>query len=88
MGAPLKRGADHALARLHPGQQLVLVLPILRTASWVAPWTKLVKKRSKQWERALDHDPRLAREQAIPHLSGSRLPHGVRVVLFRRLAQR
>ena len=86
--ARVRRTAGVFVRALKPGQQLVLVVPILRTASWVAPWTNLVKKRSKQWERTLDHDPRLAREQAIPHLSHSRLPHGVRVVLYRRLAQR
>jgi hypothetical protein len=71
---------------LKPGQQLVLVLPILRTASWVAPWTKLVRRRTVNWERVLDRAPQLQREGAIPHLAHTRLPHGVRVVLFRRLS--
>jgi hypothetical protein len=84
--ARVRATASTFIRALHAGQQLVLVQPILRTASWVAPWTYLVKRRSKQWERALDSDRRLARESAIPHLSHSRLPHGVRVVLYRRLA--
>lgn len=76
--------ANRFIKALKPGQQLVLVQPILRTASWVAPWTELVKRRSKQWERVLTADPRLAREAAVPHLGHSRLPHGVRIVLYRR----
>ena len=62
----------------------MLVLPIIRTASWNAPWTKLVRRRSKQWERVLNHDPRLTREAAVPHLGTSKLPHGVRIVLYSR----
>jgi mannosyltransferase len=71
---------------LRPGQQLVLALPILRTASWNADWTKLVKWRSKEWERVTDRDRNLVRERAVPHLSHSRLPHGIRIVLYRKLA--
>jgi hypothetical protein len=81
--------AERFIRALQSGQQLVLVQPILRTASWTAPWTRLVKKRSKQWERLLNSDPRLARQAQIPHLGHSNLPHGIRVVLYRRLpAQR
>lgn len=76
--------ANRFIKALKPGQQLVLLQPILRTASWIAPWTKLVKQRSKQWERVLNADPRLSREAAVPHLGHSRLPHGVRVVLYSR----
>lgn len=76
--------ANRFIKALKPGQQLVLLQPILRTASWVAPWTELVKQRSKQWERVLNADPRLSREAAVPHLGRSRLPHGVRVVLYSR----
>jgi len=84
--ARVRPTANRFVRALQPGQQLVLVQPILRTARWTAPWTRLVKKRSKQWERALDADARLTRESAIPRLGTSRLPHGVRVVLYRREA--
>jgi hypothetical protein len=76
--------ADRFIRALRPGQQLVLVQPILRTARWHAPWTELVRRRAIQWERVLNHDPRLHREQSIPHFRNTRLPHGVRVVLYRR----
>jgi hypothetical protein len=75
--------ADTFIKALKPGQQLVLMQPILRTASWVAPWTALVRKRSVQWERLLDRDPRLERVAAVPHLGDTGLPKGVRLVLYR-----
>lgn len=79
--------AENFIDVLRPGQQLVLALPIIRSASWTAPWTSLVLTRSKQWVRVLDADRRLVRERAIPHLGNSRLPHGIRIVLYRKLAQ-
>jgi mannosyltransferase len=77
------RTADTLIAALRPGQQLVLMQPILRTASWVAPWTSLVRERSVQWERLLNRDPRLQRLAAVPHLGDTRLPRGVRLVFYR-----
>lgn len=69
---------------LSRGRQLVLVLPIIRSASWHAPWTRLVRRRSRQWERLLDNDARLLRVAAVPHLGSRSLPRGIRVVLYRR----
>ena len=60
--ARVKRTANTFIRALKPGQQLVLVQPILRTATWNAPWTRLVRRRSKQWERVLGRDRRLSRE--------------------------
>jgi hypothetical protein len=80
---------DRFVRALRPGQQLILAQPILRTASWRAPWTKLVKRRAIAWERILEADPRLTRVAAIPHLRGhGPLPRGIRVVLYRREAPR
>lgn len=62
---------------------VVLMLPILRTAGWGAPWTALVKKRSLQWEKAMNSSPRLVRIGQVPHLSHQRVPRGVRAVLYR-----
>jgi mannosyltransferase len=76
--------ANRLIEALEPGQQLVLMEPILRTASWNAPWTSLVRKRSAQWERLLNADPRLRRTAAIPHLGDRDLPRGVRTVLYSR----
>lgn len=79
-----RRTAPMFIEALDPGQQLVLMQPILRTASWDAPWTSLVRRRSVQWERLLDRDPRLRRMAAIPHLGDIDLPRGVRIVLYSR----
>src|SRR5207244_3681225 len=79
--------ARHYIAALRPGEQLVLAVPIFRTANWTAPWTSLIKRRSLRWEEVLDADPRLVRERAIPHLAHTRPPHGIRIVLYRKLAR-
>ena len=77
--------SDRFIKALRPGQQLVLVQPIIATARWGAPWTKLVRHRAKRWEFLLDRDPRVRREEAIPHFGHRSLPKGVRVVLYRKV---
>jgi hypothetical protein len=80
---PTSRAAVDSLER---GQELVLVVPILRTAQWGAPWTSLVRKRTVQWERALDADRRVRREAVVPVFGYDRLPRGVRAIVYRRVA--
>jgi hypothetical protein len=70
---------------MHEGQHLLLVMPILRTASWNAPWTKLVKRRALRWEELLERDTRLVRIFATPDVSRRGLPRGVQLVLYRRV---
>ena len=42
------------------GTRVVLVEPITETLNrWQAPWTSLVRIRSKEWAQALSNDPRL-----------------------------
>ncbi len=42
------------------GTRVVLVEPITWTLGrWMAPWTSLVRVRSKEWAQALSNDPRL-----------------------------
>jgi hypothetical protein len=76
---------DVFVRALRPGQRLVLVQPVIRTASWKAPWTKLVRERAQQWERVLGRDHRLVREAALPRFRPGPLARGVRVVLYRRV---
>ena len=76
---------DRLVRTMRPGQELVLIQPLLRTASWRAPWTSLVRKRSVQWERRLDFDPRMRREAVFPVFGFDRLPKGVRAVVYRRV---
>ena len=77
--------ARAAVSTLSVGEELVLVVPILRTAQWGAPWTSLVRKRSVQWERRLDADPRVRREAVVPVFGYDRLPKGVRAIVYRRI---
>jgi hypothetical protein len=80
-----KATLDPLLDTLTVGQELVLVQPLLRTGKWGAPWTELVKRRSAQWERRLDADPRMRREAAVPIFGFGPLPRGVRTVVYRRV---
>jgi hypothetical protein len=66
-----------------PDATVVLMQPILRTARWGAPWTDLVRKRTLQWEKAMNSSPQLVRIGQMPHLSHQHLPRGVRAVLYR-----
>jgi mannosyltransferase len=76
---------EDALVRtLKPGQKILAIFPIIRTARWGAPWTKEVRKRSAQWQRVLDRDKRLSRTLAAPITEGKPLPRGVRAVLYER----
>lgn len=76
--------AGELIAAVTPGQRLVLMVPIIRTAGWSAPWTSLVRRRSAQWERVLRADPRLRQTANIPVLGDTDLPRGVRLVVFER----
>jgi mannosyltransferase len=80
-----KKTSDALLRSMKPGQHLLLIRPIIKTAGWRAPWTKLVRKRVHQWGHRLYRDPRLVRMFAFPRLAGKPLPRGVRAVLYERL---
>ncbi len=67
-----------------PGQDVVLAVPILRSASWRAPWTWLVRKRALQWQQTLDADPQLVRLGELPRYGDRPLPRGLRLIVFRR----
>jgi mannosyltransferase len=80
-----RRTARPLVRSLKVGQHLVLVMPILRTASWDAPWTRLVRRRALRWEEVLENDTRMLRIMATPDLSRRNLPRGVQLVLYRRV---
>jgi mannosyltransferase len=82
-----RRTARRLVRSMKPGQHLVLVMPILRTSSWNAPWTRLVRRRALRWEEVLENDTRMLRIFATPDLSERGLPRGVQIVLYRRVAQ-
>ncbi|HEV2770547.1 MAG TPA: glycosyltransferase family 39 protein, partial [Solirubrobacteraceae bacterium] len=76
--------ADPLVESLAPGRALILVQPIVRTQSWDAPWTSVVRRRVAQWEEILDEDPRLRRSEALPEFGFDPLPRGVRAVIYRK----
>lgn len=80
------RVLDSYVSSMRPGQTLLLVTPIIRTASWGAPWTSLVRKRSAQWQRQADRNTSLVRIGAQPRFGHGPLPRGVRATLYRKTA--
>jgi hypothetical protein len=70
--------------QVEPGQHLILILPIIRSAKWGAPWTALVRRRTVQWERAVARDPRFQRVAPVPRFGMRSLPRGVRAVVYLR----
>ena len=75
------------LGQLSPGQDLLLLQPIIRSGKWGAPWTSLVRRRAAVWERTLDHTAGLRRVGPVPAFGKRRLPRGVRAVVYRRTAR-
>ncbi|MBJ7470665.1 MAG: glycosyltransferase family 39 protein [Solirubrobacteraceae bacterium] len=66
------------------GQDVVLAVPILRSAQWRAPWTWLVRRRALQWQQTLDADPGLIRLGELPRYGDRPLPRGLRLIVYRK----
>ena len=79
-----KRTINVLAPKVKPGQHLILIQPIIRTARWNAPWTAEIRKRAPQWERAMDHDSRFQRVASVPVFGRHALPRGVRAVVYLR----
>jgi mannosyltransferase len=43
-----------------PGSRILLVLPIVSSGNWTAPWTSLTADRSRAWRAIMQADPRLS----------------------------
>lgn len=67
-----------AVASLAPGNELALVQPVERYEGREAPWARLVRERSAQWQRRLDAQPRLLRVAVVPRERGE-----ARAVVYR-----
>jgi mannosyltransferase len=69
------------------GGHVLLVRPVIRSdASWGAPWTKLVRRRSAQWARSLAADERFGRVDVEPYRFGDVID-GVRGTLYTKIAE-
>jgi mannosyltransferase len=75
------------LANLRPGRRLLLVRPIIGRGEWKAPWTRLVRGKSAQWERIVSRDPRFERRARIPAAYGTHRPRGVRVTVYTKTSK-
>ncbi|MFT4035137.1 MAG: glycosyltransferase family 39 protein [Patulibacter sp.] len=71
-------------ADVQPGENVLLFVPLLRSANWQAPWTWLARKRAIDWQRVLDADPALRRMIEVPKYGDRKVPRGVRVIIYRR----
>jgi hypothetical protein len=82
------RTLEPLLADLPAARQVLIVHPIVDRSGWSAPWTQLVRRRSAQWGRALERDPRFAREAVLPRFYDGATRVGVRAVLYRKASPR
>ena len=74
------------LDRLPEGRHVLLVRPVIdKRSDWSAPWTRLVRRRSAQWARALERDPRFVRRAAAP-VSGRTARHSIRALVYTKVA--
>jgi hypothetical protein len=68
---------------LEPGRRVVLVEPITWTLNrWRAPWTALVRLRSREWSQALSNDPRLQVTSVQPASFTPPRPNPVRATVM------
>lgn len=81
-----QKNLDPLIANMKPGQHVLLLRPIVTgTGGWGAPWTSLVRQRSADWARALEHDPRFKLTRRLPHLRADYHPKGLRALIFTRV---
>jgi mannosyltransferase len=67
--------------RLRPGRRVVLVTPVgLRPR---APWSRAVRRLTREWRAALRHDPRLCRTGATSRPDAAQFRSTVRAEIFR-----
>ncbi len=81
-----ERTLEPLLAQLPEGRRVLLVRPVIgNRLDWAAPWTRLVRKRSAQWGRALERDPRFVRRATAP-VSGRVSDHGIRALVYTKVS--
>lgn len=80
-----ERNLEPMLDDLGVGTRVAIVRPIIRGASWRAPWTHLVRERSAEWAAALAGDRRFRKVAVAPVTRAvpSGRP-GIRAVIYRK----
>jgi hypothetical protein len=78
-----QRDLKPILDQLPPGRRLVLITPIIfGMERWNAPWTKLVRLRSAEFEQYLSNDRRFAPTAVYPPLPRSQGPNPIQATVF------
>jgi len=79
-----QRDLQPILDGLAPGRRLVLVRPIIGDdlTSWRAPWTKLVRQRSEEWEQYVTNDRRFRPTSIYPPLKEKYGPKPLRATVL------
>ena len=80
---------DPLLDRVRPGGHVLLVRPVtFGTENWEPPWTKLVRRRSAQWSRAVAQDRRFRLTAVAPTFYRRATLVAVSGTLFTKVADR
>lgn len=75
------------LASLRPGQQLLFIRPLTEGArNWLAPWTRLVRRRSAEWGALLAGDRQLKEVTWAPHNYRGVCCVGDSAILYRKVS--
>jgi mannosyltransferase len=67
---------------LSAGGRVVLFSPITTQGRWQAPWTKLVRLRSEEWQQYLSNDARLSITSVLPASLESPRPNPVEATVY------
>jgi mannosyltransferase len=67
---------------LAPGRRILLVTPMFAPGKGVSPWLRAVRRRTREWRRALHRDPHLLRLGRAPRTEVTAHRSNVRAELF------
>jgi mannosyltransferase len=74
--------------RLPVGRRVVLIQPIFWSiGAWQAPWTKLIRLRSHEWEQWLSNDSKLETIEQLPLSFSPPRPNPVQATLMMKTRQ-
>jgi mannosyltransferase len=80
-----RRDLEPLIAGLEPGRRLVLVEPQTRIVShWSAPWTRLIRLRSREWNEFVTSDPRVQVSAIYPARTFPERRHPLRATVLLR----
>ncbi len=79
----VEQDLEPQLNSLQVGRRLVLIQPTITSyRRWSAPWTKLIRVRSKEWTQALGNDPRFQVVSIYPPFIDRRSGHQLNATVY------